>query len=392
MNIDLERLKTAAHAACRGVWSIGQSHVETNDSIIECWRDNETGPHDENLRHIGLCSPDVVLELIARLEAAEQRAGEMEARYDRLTLDLAAKQERLERAEAGAFGGYAIRHADGKRWRTLDSIGVPDWTENEAEALRFSLRAHADAFAGDDPDDVRIACVAPYADQVAAALYQPEEKPVAAVPPGYALVPIEPTDAMLDAPAELFCIANQYGYRPNRKRLYAAMIAAAPQAPAVSEDAPRCDCAQGECKVPPVFHNGDTKRDSELRKLANGGCRRLNASNSTARAEGGNVVAILEDALRATMKCLGYAVSYIYRKMPVDEDFGDRVGEARAKFYAALDAARDAQADRATIEAEQRARMQSRFANRPNTGATADFDLPAPNDPIGDAQAGKEGV
>jgi len=52
--------------------------------------------------------------------------------------------------------GYRIRHADGLRWRTLDSMGMPDWTEDEAEALCFSLRHHADAFACDDPEDVRI--------------------------------------------------------------------------------------------------------------------------------------------------------------------------------------------------------------------------------------------
>lgn len=52
--------------------------------------------------------------------------------------------------------GYCIRHADGLRWRTLDSMGAPDWTTDEAEALCFSLRHHADAFACDDPEDVRI--------------------------------------------------------------------------------------------------------------------------------------------------------------------------------------------------------------------------------------------
>lgn len=52
--------------------------------------------------------------------------------------------------------GYCIRHADGLRWRTLDSMGMPEWTVNEADALCFSLRHHADAFAGDDPEDVRI--------------------------------------------------------------------------------------------------------------------------------------------------------------------------------------------------------------------------------------------
>lgn len=52
--------------------------------------------------------------------------------------------------------GYCIRHADGVRWRTLDSMGMPDWTVDAADALCFSLRHHADAFACDDPEDVRI--------------------------------------------------------------------------------------------------------------------------------------------------------------------------------------------------------------------------------------------
>jgi hypothetical protein len=60
------------------------------------------------------------------------------------------------RARLEVPSGYCIRHADGARWRTLDSMGMPDWTADESEALCFSLRHHADAFAGDDPDDVRI--------------------------------------------------------------------------------------------------------------------------------------------------------------------------------------------------------------------------------------------
>lgn len=72
-------------------------------------------------------------------------------------------RDRVRELEAGAlrqqleaFGGYVIQHADGSRWRTLDSIGMPDWTDVESEALRFGLRKHADAFAGEDPEDVRI--------------------------------------------------------------------------------------------------------------------------------------------------------------------------------------------------------------------------------------------
>ncbi|MFM0432307.1 hypothetical protein PQQ75_25075 [Paraburkholderia aspalathi] len=59
-------------------------------------------------------------------------------------------------ADAPQPAGYCIRHADGLRWRTLDTQGAPDWTTDEAEALCFSLRHHADAFACDDPEDVRI--------------------------------------------------------------------------------------------------------------------------------------------------------------------------------------------------------------------------------------------
>ena len=60
------------------------------------------------------------------------------------------------RLSAQPPAGYCIRHVDGVRWRTLDSMGMPEWTDDEAQALCFSLRHHADAFAGDDPEDVRI--------------------------------------------------------------------------------------------------------------------------------------------------------------------------------------------------------------------------------------------
>lgn len=54
------------------------------------------------------------------------------------------------------FTGYVIEHADGTRWRTLDSIGMPDWTETRAQALCFRLREHAEIFACDDPEDIHI--------------------------------------------------------------------------------------------------------------------------------------------------------------------------------------------------------------------------------------------
>lgn len=47
---------------------------------------------------------------------------------------------------------------------------------------------------------------------------------------------------------------------------------------------------------------------------------------------------------------------------------------------ASLPTPQQATPTRATREAEQRERMQARLAARPTSGATADFDLPAPND------------
>lgn len=52
--------------------------------------------------------------------------------------------------------GWAIRHADEKRWRTLDFSGMPAWTEVPAEALVCRLRAHAEAFAAEDSEDIRL--------------------------------------------------------------------------------------------------------------------------------------------------------------------------------------------------------------------------------------------
>lgn len=42
---------------------------------------------------------------------------------------------------------------------------------------------------------------------------------------------------------------------------------------------------------------------------------------------------------------------------------------------------------REAIESRQREMLRARFAARPSTQATADFDLPAPNDPVGEQQA-----
>lgn len=56
---------------------------------------------------------------------------------------------------ATARSGWAIQHVDG-RWRTIDTIGMPDFTDDAAKALVCRLREHVVAYAADDPEDVRI--------------------------------------------------------------------------------------------------------------------------------------------------------------------------------------------------------------------------------------------
>lgn len=53
-------------------------------------------------------------------------------------------------------GGWVIEYADGGRWRTMDSLGLPDWTDDSDKALCFRDRGHADLFALDDSEDVRV--------------------------------------------------------------------------------------------------------------------------------------------------------------------------------------------------------------------------------------------
>lgn len=52
--------------------------------------------------------------------------------------------------------GYVIEHVEGGRWRSMDTIGLADWTDDINKALCVTLREHADAFSADDPEDVRI--------------------------------------------------------------------------------------------------------------------------------------------------------------------------------------------------------------------------------------------
>jgi hypothetical protein len=84
------------------------------------------------------------------------------AEYD---LDTDSRILNFAREVLGVIGaqpptGFMIRHADGVRWRTLDSIGMPDWTDKQEEGVCFSLRVHAERYCEDDPDDVQIVAVA----------------------------------------------------------------------------------------------------------------------------------------------------------------------------------------------------------------------------------------
>lgn len=193
MNIDLEQLKQAAQAAGPEGWHTTQSvgngavYVSTDgkDSGDVCLAGSEP-----KSTFIAAANPAVVLALIARLAQAEAirsvgwnvnlaawqrtiariqdpavRASMMEflMKIDQAATDYVGREQllrdALELAQAGSFGGYVIEHADGTRWRTLDSIGMPDWTDDRMKALCFSLREHADTFAGEDPEDVRIVTV-----------------------------------------------------------------------------------------------------------------------------------------------------------------------------------------------------------------------------------------
>lgn len=80
--------------------------------------------------------------------------------------------------------------------------------------------------------------------------------------------------------------------------------------------------------------------------------------------------------------CLGCGERPAAQTLSHDEthDWGDRI--AKLQRPASLPAPQQATPTRATREAEQRARMQARLATRREGKATADFDLPPPNDAI----------
>lgn len=131
--------------------------------------DGAAGPHGELPEWVMQAFRQNVLEVIyPEFVMLETKSGKMRGNKGDWIIqgalgeiypcpgDVFAKTYREESFNAAGYGGFVIEHADGNRWRTLDSIGMPDWTDDRAEALCVTLRAHAEAYASDDPEDVRI--------------------------------------------------------------------------------------------------------------------------------------------------------------------------------------------------------------------------------------------
>jgi hypothetical protein len=93
------------------------------------------------------------------------------------------------------------------------------------------------------------------------------------IPPGYALVPIEPTPEMLHAAVQAICYGPEGGFTriAGPYRCWAAMLAAAQQAaPAAPVGAPSerwrlalsvCDAALGQCQPCAEANCGVVQRD-----------------------------------------------------------------------------------------------------------------------------------
>jgi hypothetical protein len=82
-----------------------------------------------------------------------------------LLIDILGQVERIRRQinmpilkaiEKGLPQGYVIERAKGGRWMTIDSIGMPTWTTEKAEAICFSVRSHAETFSLDSDEDVQV--------------------------------------------------------------------------------------------------------------------------------------------------------------------------------------------------------------------------------------------
>lgn len=171
MNIDLDKLKHAAEAVAmtwegKYLWKA----LPLNDRLQRfaiiadepCLAKGQIATEVRSLHtasFMAQVSPVAILELIERVERAESDLAFQKQVTDAARQTQAEMLARAEWAEAGSFGGYIIEHADGTRWRTLDSIGLTGWTDDRMKALCLSLREHADAFAGEDPADVRIVTV-----------------------------------------------------------------------------------------------------------------------------------------------------------------------------------------------------------------------------------------
>ena len=88
-------------------------------------------------------------EIAANMDAAADLIESLQS-------SLVTARDLAEKASTAlASTGYCIRHTDG-RWMTLDTLGMPDWTNDPDRALCFRRREHADLFATDCGEPVRI--------------------------------------------------------------------------------------------------------------------------------------------------------------------------------------------------------------------------------------------
>lgn len=143
---------------------------------------------------------DALADLVAAIECGREKSGAVSDIRDRL---LAA----LERAVKAETELRVLKDSAG-------AAQVPAWSVSQAEQ---------DAMSADQWDAWKAALKA---------------GSTASVPDGWKLVPVEPTEAMLEAAGNTEEIYNEWGedlYVKNTEEVYQAMLAAAPDAP---KDAP----------------------------------------------------------------------------------------------------------------------------------------------------------
>jgi hypothetical protein len=92
----------------------------------------------------------------ASLMIAPEVAPKVRALLNDASTVMWAAAEALSTESETVASGWAIQHADRKRWRTMDTLGCPDWTDDPAKALVCRLKEHIELYAQDDDEDIRI--------------------------------------------------------------------------------------------------------------------------------------------------------------------------------------------------------------------------------------------